>query len=73
MQKNGEKVPANNFKITLNIIIWPVLDTSTVVSVAEPDIDIEQGLPNKKFFNFFIAEICLRSFSIYEAYFSLRN
>jgi hypothetical protein len=26
-----KKVSANNFKITLNIIIWPVLHTSTVL------------------------------------------
>jgi hypothetical protein len=28
--KNGKKVSANNLKITFNIIIWPVLHTSTV-------------------------------------------
>ncbi len=32
-EKNGEKVAANNFNITLNIIIWAVLDTSTVAKV----------------------------------------
>jgi hypothetical protein len=37
-KKNGEKVPANNFKITLNIIIWPVLDTSTVAIFVQQNI-----------------------------------
>jgi hypothetical protein len=30
MKKNRKKVSANKFKIPLNIILWPVLQTSTV-------------------------------------------
>ncbi len=32
-KNNGRKVSGSNFKIALNVIIWPVLPTSTVPSI----------------------------------------
>jgi hypothetical protein len=53
-KKNGKKVVANNFKITLNIIIWSVSHTSTdfincflflwvIFAPLDPEPDCESG------------------------------
>jgi hypothetical protein len=55
--KNGEKVAANNFKITLNIIIWPVLDTGKVCLLPVCVCAVYKNLSNEKRGFFFSVEV----------------